>query len=181
MNHFKLDLYRYEGKVSVFIFLKRVVFTPGYRYIFLMRLCKKSYSFKPFYLPLKMMLRFYSRYYGFQISDKVSIGKGFYIGHYGTTIVNDNAIIGENCNIAPGVVVGQTNRGTKKGTPIIGNFVWMGINSIIVGGINIGNNVLIAPGAYVNFDVPDNSIVMGNPGKIIPNINPTNGYIDNPV
>lgn len=40
-------------------------------------------------------------------------------------------------------------------------------NSIIVGGVTIGNNVLIAPGAFINFDVPDNSIVIGNPGKII--------------
>lgn len=34
-------------------------------------------------------------------------------------------------------------------------------------GVKIGNNVLIAPNAFVNFDVPDNSIVIGNPGKII--------------
>lgn len=33
--------------------------------------------------------------------------------------------------------------------------------------MKIGNNVLIAPNAFVNFDVPDNSIVIGNPGKII--------------
>ena len=32
----------------------------------------------------------------------------------------------------------------------------------------MGDSVLVAPGAFVNFDVPDNSIVMGNPGKIIP-------------
>lgn len=34
-------------------------------------------------------------------------------------------------------------------------------------GVKIGNNVLIAPNAFVNFDVPDNSIVIGNPGQII--------------
>ena len=42
-------------------------------------------------------------------------------------------------------------------------------------------NVLIAPGAYVNFDVSDNSIVLGNPGKIISKENATAGYIANPV
>ena len=38
---------------------------------------------------------------------------------------------------------------------------------LLGGGVKIGNNVLIAPNAFVNFDVPDNSIVIGNPGQII--------------
>lgn len=53
-----------------------------------------------------------------------------------------------------------------------------GILCTIIGGIKIGNNVLIAPGAFVNFDVPDNSIVLGNPGRIIPRLSsPTRKYI----
>jgi serine O-acetyltransferase len=47
--------------------------------------------------------------------------------------------------------------------------------------VNIGNNVLIAPNAYVNFDVPENSMVMGNPGKIYPADNATQGYINNKI
>ena len=58
----------------------------------------------------------------------------------------------------------------------------MNANSVIAGGIHIGNNVLIAPGAFCNFDVPDNSIVIGNPGKIIPrDSSPTEKYIVYPV
>ena len=54
----------------------------------------------------------------------------------------------------------------------------MNANSIIIGQVNIGNNVLIAPGAFINFDVPDNSIVIGNPGKIIEKeSSPTEKYI----
>ena len=40
-------------------------------------------------------------------------------------------------------------------------------NSMVIGKVTIGNNVLIAPGAFCNFDVPDNCIVIGNPGTII--------------
>jgi serine O-acetyltransferase len=50
-----------------------------------------------------------------------------------------------------------------------------------VGGITIGNNVLIAPNAYVNFDVPENSVVMGNPAKIYESENATEGYINNKI
>ncbi len=47
---------------------------------------------------------------------------------------------------------------------------------------HIGNNVLIAPGAFVNFDVPDNSIVIGNPGQIVARSeSPTSKYIVYPI
>ena len=52
---------------------------------------------------------------------------------------------------------------------------------MIVGGITIGDNVLIAPNAYVNMDVPSNSVVVGNPAQIIPNENATDGYINNKI
>jgi serine O-acetyltransferase len=52
---------------------------------------------------------------------------------------------------------------------------------VIVGKITIGNNVLIAPGAYVNVDVPDNSIVIGNPATIKSREDATAGYIQNKV
>jgi len=107
------------------------------------------------------------------------IGGGFYIGHFGTIITSDEAIIGSNCNISPGVTIGVTRRGEKAGAPLIGNEVWIGTGAIIVGKIKIGNNVLIAPGAFINFEVPDNSIVIGNPGIIRPCNDATAYYINN--
>jgi serine O-acetyltransferase len=115
--------------------------------------------------------------FGFQIAGK--IGKGFFIGHFGTIVTHQNIIIGENCNIAHGVTIGVTRRGPKTGAPVIGDEVWIGTGAIIVGKISIGNNVLIAPGTYVNFDVPDNSIVIGNPGLVKPCKDATTGYINN--
>jgi serine O-acetyltransferase len=125
----------------------------------------------------KFFLRRYTYKFGFQIGGK--IGAGFYIGHFGTVIVSSNSTIGKNCNIAPGVTIGASRRGEKKGAPQLGNFIWIGTNAVLVGGIQVGSDVLIAPGAYVNFDVPDHSIVLGNPGKIIPRENATEGYINN--
>lgn len=92
-------------------------------------------------------------------------------------MINPKAKIGEKVTILNGVLIGQQNRGRKQGCPTIGNKVWIGTNSIVVGAIHIGNNVLIAPGAYVNFDVPDNSIVLGNPGTIISKQDATDSYI----
>ena len=114
---------------------------------------------------------------GIQIPVETQIAPGFRIVHFGTIVVNPGAKIGKNFNLAQGTLIGNS-QGKKSGVPTIGENVCMQANSVIVGGITIGNNVLIAPGAFVNFDVPDNSIVIGNPGKIITReSSPTDKYI----
>lgn len=57
------------------------------------------------------------------------------------------------------------NRG-NIGSPHIGNNVYIGINATVVGNVHIGSDVLIAPNSYVNFDVPDHSVVIGNPAVV---------------
>ena len=121
------------------------------------------------------MLKRYYRLYGLEIYG--SIDSGLYLGHAHNISINKNVIIGKNCNIHKGCTIGQENRGIRKGTPIIGNNVWMGVNSTIVGKIIIGDDVLIAPNSFVNCDVPSHSIVIGNPCKIISKDNATKNYI----
>lgn len=93
--------------------------------------------------------------------------------------INVNAQMGRNCNIHKGVTIGQENRGTREGCPTIGDEVWIGINATIVGNVKIGNDVLIAPNTYVNCDIPDHSVVFGNPCIIKHKDNATEGYINN--
>ncbi len=78
------------------------------------------------------------------------------------------------------VTIGQANRGERKGCPKIGNKVWIGAGAVVVGKIVIGDNVLIAPNSYVNYDVPSNSIVTGNPASIKEDANATEGYVNYP-
>lgn len=61
---------------------------------------------------------------------------------------------------------------------MIGDEVWIGVNATIVGHVHIGNDVLIAPNAYVNCDIPDHSIVFGNPCIIKYREHATEGYIN---
>lgn len=116
-----------------------------------------------------------------ELFGKTSIGHGLYIGHpYGITI-NSDVAIGSNCNIHKGVTIGQENRGARKGAPTIGNSVWIGVNATIVGRINIGDDVLIAPNSFVNCDIPSHSVVFGNPCIIKHKENATEGYINNKI
>ena len=103
------------------------------------------------------------------------------MAHVSGITINPEAHIGKNCNIHKGVTIGRENRGARKGTPTIGDEVWIGINATIVGNVHIGNDVLIAPGAYVNFDVPDHSIVIGNQAIVKHADDATRDYINNKI
>jgi len=169
------DLWRYEGSNChrLLVRLKYIFFVPGYTYTYFFRKCQIS-SFRWLYI---VLLRLTSYITHIQIPPSTKIGEGLYIGHFGSIIVNPEAVIGKNFCIAAGTLIGNA-QGKKKGVPVIGDNVFMGRNSIIIGNVKIGNNVLIAPGAFVNFDVPDNSIVIGNPGHIIiRDSSPTDKYI----
>ncbi|WP_250253772.1 serine acetyltransferase [Chryseobacterium sp. Marseille-Q3244] len=175
------DFYRESGKwLSTFEIWKKCI-NPNLHYLYILRKAQKYQKKSVSGLFWKFVLRHYQIKYGFQIYPETQIGEGLYLGHWGALVINPKAKIGKNCNIAQGVTIGQQNRGKNEGYPVIGDEVWIGPNAVIVGNVNIGNNVLIAPNAYVNFDVPDDSMVMGNPGKIYPTENATNGYINNKI
>ena len=176
---FKKDLYRYYGKDGE-PFIKRVIRPLEIKYIALYRkanMCR--------FLPLKLFYSFLliilSNKTQIQIPPRTSIGEGFYIGHLGRVIIHPDAKLGKNINLGTGVTIGAENRGKRKGAPQIGDSCWVGTNAVIVGNVKIGSDVLIAPLSYVNFDVPDHSIVIGNPAKIIHKENATEDYICNKV
>lgn len=144
---------------------------------------RKAHFTKNRFLKLyyKIIMRRYRLKYGLEIPAETEIGRGLYIGHPFNITINGSAIIGDNCNIHKGVVIGRENRGLRKGAPVIGNKVWIGINAAVVGKITIGDDVLIAPCSYVNCDVPSHSVVFGNPCIIKHRDNATEGYINNMI
>lgn len=133
----KADLFRYGGLTGIGGFIRGLRF-PGFRYMYCLRRMANSKKYSPTWILFAVMKRRYSFKYGYQIPAGTKIGAGFYIGHRGAVVINERAIIGENCNIANGVTIGQANRGKLKGTPTIGDNVWIGTGAVIVGNINIG-------------------------------------------
>ena len=162
-------------------FYKQLIFNTGFRYSFVLRKCaffqegtlffwKLSYYFYYF------LRHHYSTKYSIHIPPKTNIGYGLYLGYGENITITESATIGNNVNVNHGAAIGRTNRGHKKGGLTIGDCVWIGTNAVVVGNITIGNNVLIAPLSHVNFDVPENAVVAGNPDKII-SYNGTEGYV----
>lgn len=173
-KHWMNDYYRMTGEAYSISFrsLIRVLLSHQIRYMKLYRKAKKNMT--PF---LQLKLLWFARKYGLEISPEASLGEGVYLGHPYNITVAGGVKIGNNVNLHKGCTIGRENRGKREGTPVIGNKVYIGINSTIIGNIHIGNDVMIAPNTFVNFDIPDHSIVIGNPATIHYRDNATQGYI----
>jgi serine O-acetyltransferase len=151
--------------------VKSISSIPGYRYMFLVRtvcfLRSRGFLYKVFYVIVRLLINHYKYKYGIDIPYNTNIGVGFYIGHFGGIFINSNVVIGTNCNINHDVTIGITYGGKNPGVPRIGNNVYMGPGSKIIGGIIVGDNVAIGANSVVIESVSDNAVVAGNPAKII--------------
>lgn len=183
IRYIEADAYRYlEHIPNLWGGVKLYYTTPGFKYTVWMRICsylkqRKRYAF-PLYLYAKWRLRACRFRFGIQIPESTVIGEGFYIGHFGSIVVNPKAVIGKNVNISQDVTIGQANRGSRKGTAIIGDCVYIGPGAKIVGAVCIGNNVAIGANAVVTRDIPDNAVVAGVPARII-SMNGAEAYVEN--
>lgn len=178
-NVFSKDLYRYYGEKGESL-IQRLLRPAELKYIALFRK-NQSCKFKPLKMYYTLKLKLMSNRTYIQIPARTKIGEGFYIGHSGRVVINPEAVLGKNMNISAGVTIGQENRGQRKGSPRFEGNCWIGANSVVVGNITVGEDVMIAPLTFVNSDIPPHSIVIGNPAKIIHKENATEDYICNKV
>lgn len=181
----RADVYRYTGKTDRRAFISAYLRQPGFRFTYYLRkvafYSRKKKSIGIFGYVYNRILYHHFRFkYGFDISPATSIGPGLFIGHFGGVVISPYAVLGANINIAQGVTIGATSRGKHLGAPTLEDRVWVGANAIIVGKVTIGREALIAPGAYVNFDVPAEAVVLGNPGQVV-STSGSRGYVNNTI
>lgn len=114
--------------------------------------------------------------YGFNIS----LGENFY-SNYNLVILDankvefgNNVFIGPNCGFYTSghpLDYKTRNRGLEYAKPIkVGNNVWIGGNVCVMPGVTIGDNVVIGAGSVIIKDIPSNAVAVGNPAKVIRNL-----------
>lgn len=102
------------------------------------------------------------------IPASTKIGKNCIFGKGALGIViHERAVIGDCCIIGQNVTIGGSSEKERNKLPVLGNRVRVGANSVLLGNIRIGDEVIIAAGAVVIDNVPSRSVVAGNPAKII--------------
>src|SRR5690349_20364254 len=122
------DLYRYAGGAGAKAFWRHFLFTPGYKYTLWMRTCGyfklQRWAFLLYAFTKWMLMR--CRYkYGIAIPEYTVIGPGLFINRFGGVMINGDVVIGANCNITHGAMLGQSNRGANAGSPILGDRVFL--------------------------------------------------------
>ncbi|GAB6144244.1 serine O-acetyltransferase [Desulfocicer niacini] len=162
------DLLRYGMDLSNILgcLIKHI----GFRYTFFMRSCRflkgKIWLF-PLFVFARLIHGRLKIKYGIDIPYNTSIGTGLYIGHYGGIVVNQEVVLGKNCNINHGVTIGISFGGKSPGCPRIGDNVFFGAGCKVFGRITLGDDVAVGANCVVTRSVPDHGVVVGIPGKVI--------------
>ena len=110
----------------------------------------------------------------------IEVGKNFF-ANYNCTIIDVAKVkIGDNCQMAPNVAIYTAghplhpvarNSMYEYGISVtIGDNVWIGGNTVIMPGVHIGSNTVIGAGSVVTRDIPDWSVAVGNPCRVIKKI-----------
>ena len=139
---------------------------PGFHAILAHRLAHKMYLWGVPLLPrvLSQISRFFT---GIEIHPGATIGRRFFIDHGTGVVIGETTEIGDDVLLYQGVTLGGTGNEKGKRHPTLGNNVVVGSGAKVLGNIRIGDNVKVGAGSVVVHPVPDNSTVVGIPGRVV--------------
>jgi len=165
-RHIYLDFRRY--RVTADAALRTLFLTQGFWASSIYRIARAALQRSPLLAPLVVTAqKLVEIVTGISIPAQCEIGDGIYIGHYGSIILAPEARIGHNCSLAQNVTIGIAGGGDDRGAPTVGNRVFIGAHSVIVGRITIGDDAVICAGSVVNRSVPARAVMMGNPARVV--------------
>ena len=104
---------------------------------------------------------------GIEIHPGARIGRRLFIDHGDGVVIGETTVIGEDVTLYQGVTLGGTGKDVGKRHPTIGSRVTIGAGAKVLGPFTVGDGSKIGAGAVVLKEVPPNSTVVGNPGRVV--------------
>jgi serine O-acetyltransferase len=104
---------------------------------------------------------------GIEIHPGAKIGERLFIDHGLGVVIGETAEIGDDVLLYQGVTLGGTGNQRGKRHPTLGNRVVVGTGAAVLGNIKLGDGVKVGAGSVVVHSVPDNSTVVGIPGRVV--------------
>jgi serine O-acetyltransferase len=173
----KTDVIRQEGYWKFRSLIRLIIWKRTFRPIFTMRLCQ---SFNRGSILKRKILGSMARIFhhfataraAIDLPWRTKIGPGFRIDHGWGLVVSEGATIGANCTVFHGVTIGRKDMITQNNKrvasyPIIEDEVWIGPHAMVIGRVRIARGSRIAPGTVVTSDVASQTIVGGNPMRVL--------------
>lgn len=155
---------------------KRRLFSPGLHAVWVNRIGTWAFGVLPRFIRIAPWYFycfghwFCRAFYGIEVEHSVKLGRRFEIGHQGTIVIHRFATFGNDCSVRQGVTLGISNMNhwrEGKG-PVVGSHVNFGVGSVVMGNVNIGDNVQIGPNCVVTNDIPSDRVLFQPPARILP-------------
>ncbi|SEU00502.1 serine O-acetyltransferase [Salinibacillus kushneri] len=146
--------------------LEVILLYSGLHAIWAHRVAHACYKRKLLFLArfISQMARFFT---GIEIHPGAKIGKRFFIDHGMGVVIGETCEIGDNVTLFQGVTLGGTGKEKGKRHPTVKDNALIASGAKVLGSITIGENSKVGAGSVVLRDVPDNSTVVGIPGKVV--------------
>lgn len=139
---------------------------PGFHAILLHRGAHQIYT-AGFPLLARILSQFNRMLTGIEIHPGATIGRRCFIDHGMGVVIGETTEIGDDVLLYQGVTLGGTGKERGKRHPTIGDNVVIGTGAKILGNITVGSHTKIGAGSVVVHSVPDNSTVVGVPGRVV--------------
>lgn len=139
---------------------------PGLHALILHRISHKLRYWKIPVIP--RMISYFSRILtGIEIHPGARIGRRFFIDHGMGVVIGETTFIGDDVLLYQGVTLGGTGKEQGKRHPTLEDNVIVGAGAKVLGNLTIGKNSRIGAGSVVVDNVPDDSTVVGIPGRVV--------------
>jgi serine O-acetyltransferase len=145
--------------------LEVVLCYPGVHAIWIHRVAHALWG-RGWYTPARVISHLGRFLTGIEIHPAAKLGPGLFIDHGMGIVIGETAEVGENVSLLQGVTLGGTSVRREKRHPTLGDNVTVGAGAKILGGFIIGAGSRIGAGSVVVREVPENSVVVGVPGRV---------------